>query len=205
MKLDGDIERLPLRERNRQRVIQRIVNAAMELFHTVGYEQTTMDAIAERAEVSRGTLFNYFPTKTALLVLFASELFKRQVKPKVRSFLDTQPSTLAALRFLFLETGEQVLTLPDIELALRQEFSPSPPVVKAALHNIGYIETLLNIMQYGLQRGEVRTDIAPEYLARYIGVLYVSLIHRMTNQFSSAQYTSEVETLLTFLRTALHS
>jgi hypothetical protein len=72
-------------------------------------------------------------------------------------------------------------------------------------HNIGYIETLLTIVQYGLQRGEVRTDIAPEHLACYIGVLYISLIHRMTDQFSSAQYTSEVETLLTFLRTALHS
>jgi hypothetical protein len=34
-------------------------------------------------------------------------------------------------------------------------------------------------------------------LARYIGVLY------LTNQFSAAQYASEVEILLTFLRPAL--
>ncbi|MBA2393223.1 MAG: TetR/AcrR family transcriptional regulator [Ktedonobacteraceae bacterium] len=203
MKLGEDTEHLPLRERNRQRIIQRIVKAAIELFHTVGYEQTTMDNIAEKAEVSRGTLFNYFPTKTSLLIPFASELFKHRVQPEVRSYLEKQPTTLDTLRFLFLEIGEQVLTLPDIELALQQEFSPSPPAMKVSLHHVGYIETLLTIVHHGRQRGEVRTDIPPEQLARYIGVLYVSLIHPLTNQFSAAQYASEVEILLTFLRTAL--
>jgi len=53
--------RVPLRERNKQRVIQRIQEGAFELFRTVGYEQTTMDAIAEKAETSRGTVFKYFP------------------------------------------------------------------------------------------------------------------------------------------------
>ncbi len=48
---------LPLRERNKQKVTERIIVAAMELFKTQGYEQTTMDDIANKAEISRGTLF----------------------------------------------------------------------------------------------------------------------------------------------------
>jgi AcrR family transcriptional regulator len=47
---------VPLRERNKQRILQRIQEATFVLFRTIGYDQTTMDAIAEKAETSRGTL-----------------------------------------------------------------------------------------------------------------------------------------------------
>src|ERR1700730_12899513 len=90
---------VPLRERNRQRTFQQIIDAAFTLFRTLGYDQTTMDAIAEKAEVSRGTLFNYFPTKQALLIPFANRVYLERVQPEVQSYLNTQPTTFQALRF----------------------------------------------------------------------------------------------------------
>src|SRR5215472_16474223 len=119
--MESEITRLPLRERNRQRIYQRIVSAATELFRTSGYNQVTMDAIADKAEVSRGTLFNYFPTKEALLIPFASELYKHSVQPEILSYLQTQPRTLQVLRFLFLRIHEHILTLPHIDRALHLE------------------------------------------------------------------------------------
>src|SRR5712692_8725550 len=113
---------LPLRERNRQRIYQRIVSAATELFRTTGYDQATMDAIADKAEVSRGTLFNYFPSKETLLIPFVSELYEQYVQPEILSCLDTQPSTLHVLRFLFMSIHEHILTLPRIDRALQLVF-----------------------------------------------------------------------------------
>jgi AcrR family transcriptional regulator len=40
----------------------------MELFQSKGYEQTTMEEIAARADISPPTLYRYFPRKTELLV-----------------------------------------------------------------------------------------------------------------------------------------
>jgi hypothetical protein len=61
----------------------------------------------------------------------------------------------------------------------------------------------LTIVQYGQLRGEVRADIALENLARYVGVLYVSLLFSEAEQSTPAEYAVEVNTLLAFLRTAL--
>jgi AcrR family transcriptional regulator len=45
----------------------RIANAALELFATQGYAETTIDQIAVEAGVGRRTIFRYFPTKEAMV------------------------------------------------------------------------------------------------------------------------------------------
>ncbi len=52
-----------LRQRKKQRTREALVRAAAELFTTRGYEATTVDAIAERVEVSQRTFFRYFGGK----------------------------------------------------------------------------------------------------------------------------------------------
>jgi AcrR family transcriptional regulator len=59
-----------MRERKRLERSDHIVDAATELFRSKGYESTTMEEIAERADVSPPTLYRYFPTKVALLIAF---------------------------------------------------------------------------------------------------------------------------------------
>jgi AcrR family transcriptional regulator len=57
-----------MRERKRQERNDTIIDAAMALFQRKGYEQTTMEEIAARADISPPTLYRYFPRKTELLI-----------------------------------------------------------------------------------------------------------------------------------------
>lgn len=59
----GKTKAVGLRERKKQRTRLAIVEAATELFAEQGYQQTTIAQIAEAADVSLSTFFNYFPTK----------------------------------------------------------------------------------------------------------------------------------------------
>jgi AcrR family transcriptional regulator len=52
-----------LRERKKQKTKESIQREAMRLFQEQGYEETTIEQIAEAAEISPSTFFNYFPTK----------------------------------------------------------------------------------------------------------------------------------------------
>lgn len=56
-----------LRERHMDRTRAAIVDAALALFSEQGFTVTTVDAIAERADVGRRTFFRYFPAKESVL------------------------------------------------------------------------------------------------------------------------------------------
>ena len=64
------IENAPDSLRNRQKSRRRreILDRARELFETDGYDSTTMARIAEAAEVSTPTVFNYFGSKDGVIV-----------------------------------------------------------------------------------------------------------------------------------------
>lgn len=61
-----------LRAKNRADRDRRILEAAAELFRTAGYEGAKIEAIAAQAEVSIGTIYNYYRNKGDLLVAIVS-------------------------------------------------------------------------------------------------------------------------------------
>lgn len=60
-----------LRARKKEKTRLAIEDAALVLFAEQGYEATTVDQIAERAEISKATFFRYFATKGE--VIFGDE------------------------------------------------------------------------------------------------------------------------------------
>lgn len=59
-----------IRARKKEAVRTRIVDAALALFQSKGFDQTTTRAIARRAKLAEGTIFNYFETKEDIALHF---------------------------------------------------------------------------------------------------------------------------------------
>ncbi len=56
------------KEREKERRRLDIINAAEEVFFSKGFENSTMDDVAEQAELSKGTLYLYFKSKDELFL-----------------------------------------------------------------------------------------------------------------------------------------
>src|SRR6185295_15134194 len=61
------------RAQSKQAIRARIVKAALTLFQTKGFDTTTTKAIARRAGIAEGTVFNYFRTKEDIALSFFEE------------------------------------------------------------------------------------------------------------------------------------
>jgi AcrR family transcriptional regulator len=61
------------RAQSKQAIRDRIVKAALTLFQTKGFDTTTTKAIARRAGIAEGTVFNYFRTKEDIALFFFEE------------------------------------------------------------------------------------------------------------------------------------
>src|SRR5262249_42279348 len=66
-----------LRERKKERQRQQILETAVKLFRTRGYEATRIADVAEILEISQPTFFRYFPSKDAILQELAMEAIRR--------------------------------------------------------------------------------------------------------------------------------
>ncbi|MQS14342.1 TetR family transcriptional regulator [Streptomyces kaniharaensis] len=65
---DRDLDALPLRERKKIRTGIRIWRTAIGLFAAKDFDQVSVAEIAAAADVSKMTVFNYFPTKEDLVM-----------------------------------------------------------------------------------------------------------------------------------------
>jgi AcrR family transcriptional regulator len=90
-----------LRERKKQQTRQLIAETARRLFAEHGFEKVTVAEIARAADVSQGTVFNYFPTKEDLFYS-GMEAFETALLEAVRN-RPAGESVLAAFRGYVLE------------------------------------------------------------------------------------------------------
>jgi len=194
---------LPLRERNKRKVTQRIISAAVELFKSQGYQQTTMDDIAAKAEISRGTLFNYFPSKESLLLPWAQEILDNHITPRVMTFLNTQPTTIECLRLLFTVINETILASPDVFQAFMNESIRVNNSPQTASVGNGVQELFLHIVRYGRSRGEVRTDLPPAHLAYCVSALQAPLLFSLLEPNQADAAALELDTVLAFITSGL--
>lgn len=67
---EAEPRKRPKQRRSRE-MVDRILDAAARIFVELGYHGTTTNHVAEAAEVSVGSVYQYFPNKDSLLVALA--------------------------------------------------------------------------------------------------------------------------------------
>jgi AcrR family transcriptional regulator len=116
-----------LRELKAERTKAALSAAATELFLAQGYDDTTMEQIAERAEVGTSTLYRYFPTKDLLLLDWLVQSI--DVGARLAERPDDEPLEVALRAAVLASVTSQSPTgdhATDVQLRRIIDESPTP-------------------------------------------------------------------------------
>ena len=113
-----------LRERKKERTRQAIAEAAQRLFQERGFDAVSVAEVAREADVSQGTVFNYFPTKEDLFY-GQMETFEAALLEAVRK-RPRGESVLEAFRGFVLERSKGLAERADVIAAAARVIDASP-------------------------------------------------------------------------------
>ena len=149
-----------VRETQKQGTRRKVLEAARDLFNEIGYDETTIRAIAERAGVSVGSVFTTFASKADVLSQVMDDrveaLFSEldRVARHLRGSVIDRISSVFAIHYDF-ECRRVKLFLAHIAAS----YSPTLETTTIPYgRNSRFKGMLLTMMADGVERGEVRPD-----------------------------------------------
>ena len=145
------------RERKKDETRERITQAAIELFTERGFEATTVDDIAAKADVAKGTFFNYFPRKESVFDALAEQKAS-EMEEVTRDLLAQEIPTREKLhRFCDEITTRHVSNRELSRIAVSRMLSQ----IHDPIHNVPatFRTHLRQIIEQGQEGGELRRDV----------------------------------------------
>lgn len=180
-----------LRERKKQRTRQAISDAALRLFLDRGFAGVSVADIADAAEVSKPTLFNYFPTKEDLLFdRIADHLDELATTVRNRAADETPLGALRRHTLQQLDEREPFSGLNDDpdSLRMREIIFTTPSL---AAHLLRFSKISAERLAAALKDSGVETFEAG-IAANQILAVYLALAEENWRQLSAGRSASEL-------------
>jgi AcrR family transcriptional regulator len=166
---------------------EKVFQAAVEEFASKGYRNASMNSVVREAQISKGSLFQYFRSKRDLfrgvveMAVAKVKEFLRQVRNETGqlpffdrlerllgvgfTFIDTHP-LLARIYFHLLQSGEAPFGSDQIR----------------ELHMLSH-KFLADLIREAVRRGELRKDLDVEQVAFLINALMETMLRSYYTEF----------------------
>lgn len=167
------------RAQNKQEIRDRIVKGALSLFQSKGFDATTTKAIASKAGIAEGTVFNYFKSKDDIALYFFEQEVDHAMaavreNPRLRKApLEEKLFTLVHSQLEFLAPYERFIGAALIHaLKPASPFGPFSHRAQELRHRyLGFVKELIEESIPRHRRGPL-TFLAPEvFWIYYLGAL----------------------------------
>ncbi len=180
-----------LRHRQKQERERRIVQAAEKLFARKGYAKAAMEDVAARAGLAVGTIYNYFPSKSVLLLAIVRRE-TQSLLARGRKILDDPPRDPVAAVSAFTEIFLDDFTRDDRRL-WRELFGAAiaePSTVGQRLFEADtqLVTQLASMLERYRSNGVLASDMEPMTAATVLyGVCFTWMTAYLMNDAISAE------------------
>ena len=167
---------------------QAIIQAALQLFKEKGFKETSIKSIAEVAEVSPVSIYNYFGGKDNLVALCVNDLFEevtQQAEDILNSNLDFKTKLNQAFSLCQEKMSQQISEYFQDKLVKEPTFS----TLLAKAITVKKRDIYRAYIELGKEEGAIPEDLSTELILNVMDAL-----NSMGNQLThSANLETEVE------------
>ena len=182
-------------KKNSNQTKSRIVSAAWKLFYQYGYDNTTIDDIAELSQTSKGTFYHYFSSKDDLLSSL-SFLFDK----KYEELEDSMPPSLSPMDKLLMMNQELFLMIENtVSVSMLSQLFASQLTTKYERYLLDpdrtYFKLLRQIAVDGKEQGLFRDDLSVNDITKAYAVYERAIMYDWCNSngnYSICQYSSKM-------------
>lgn len=161
------------RARKKESTRRNIVATAVELFEKRSFADVTMEQIAAQCDITKATLYKYFPVKESILVAQWQEVV-RDSKEKIKKIIADNSDSKTRLQALMLHSMKQIMKHRDlyrVYISYRLQHLYNPELVDRI--RSGIAEDIIDIIHIGQTEGEIRNDLPVEILVGNFELLHV--------------------------------
>ncbi|PKM47784.1 MAG: hypothetical protein CVV03_01825 [Firmicutes bacterium HGW-Firmicutes-8] len=166
-----------MRERKKEATKTNILKVAIDLINEHGFSNTTMQLIAEKADVALRTLYNYFPSKEAIVATYLQMAVEEEQEKSWAEVMELG-ATYERLILFCQKSMEWIKENPVLVEVYTVDprnyiFSTGP----ADIPRSGLEELVAKLMEMGQQMGDVTKSVPVKVLTRqFLGFYHFSIL-----------------------------
>jgi len=170
-----------------------ILQKAEKLFLSQGYNDTTMDQIAEESEFSKGTVYKYFLSKDEIYLTLGIKAYQMIIE-KTKQFIEKEETGIAQLMAVgkayhefYKDSPEYALIFhhigdkfPDIANKPKKELTANEKVYLEQSN--AYRDLFVGVIGDAIKNNKLRTDKDPIMIGITLATLTSGLIKELTRR-----------------------
>lgn len=163
-------------ERKKEETKKKIITVAIKLFKEQGLEETTMEQIAKEVDIAKGTLYNYFPVKEAIISEYIQRSFREKNSERILQ-MQEMPDTRSCMKLIISKLIEGIQEQKEIFekfLVYRMQNMVSfhqDESVKSGIHLL-----ITEIIELGQKSSEIRNDLPVYVLIDLFEFVFIEVV-----------------------------
>ncbi len=188
------------REKQKAETYALILESAKYLFDSVGYEKTTMRAVATHAEIGLGTIYKHFPNKMSLLSIAFSDDLRKILDSSIKDIPED-----GTIQKQFIHISRYYYTFYTSRAELSRAYLKNMLYYGDEWMNdvnaldMEYAKTVMQLVLSAQERGE----ISPEKDSEFVAYSFISNYFFVLATFFIRLKETDPEKMLTFLEKLL--
>lgn len=162
-------------DRKKVEMRNKIIGTAIGLIQANGFEATTMEEIAKETDIAKGTLYNYYPVKEAIISAYIRQMFETKNSFRAEQ-LKTLPDTRSRMIYAINSLMDGVKLQKELfEKYLIYVMRQVVSFDRKEDEGSGIAGLIVDIIALGQQGGDMRKDIPTAMIVDFFIFIFIEI------------------------------